>query len=82
MSSRNSHIRGLARIQHKDLLKQPCAYCGYTRHVELCHIKAVSSFSEESLVSEVNSVDNVIQLCRNCHWEFDHPENTSVKSQT
>jgi hypothetical protein len=24
------------------------------------------------LLGEINSPDNVLILCRNCHWEFDH----------
>ena len=37
-----------------------CASCGYTNHVEVCHIKSVSSFSEESTLNEINSLDNCI----------------------
>src|SRR5690606_31664279 len=71
-SSKNAHIRGLARTYLKHLTKKPCANCGYNKHVELCHIKPIRSFDENSKICEVNSVNNVIQLCRNCHWEFDH----------
>lgn len=72
VSWRNSHIRLHARAQHKALLKEPCAHCGYSKHVELCHIKPVSEFPDEALVGAVNSRENVIQLCPNCHWEFDN----------
>ena len=71
-SWRNSHIRLFNRNWNKDLITKPCANCGYDKHVELCHIKAVSSFPNNALLSEVNHPDNNIQLCRNCHWEFDH----------
>jgi 5-methylcytosine-specific restriction endonuclease McrA len=71
-SSKNAHIRGLARSKYKDLIKLPCANCGYDKHVELCHIKPLSSFSEDQTVGEANARNNIIQLCRNCHWEFDH----------
>jgi hypothetical protein len=71
-SSLHSGIRGLARLWFKDLTNQPCCHCGYSLHVELCHIKAISSFPDEALVSEVNSKDNIVQLCPNCHWEFDN----------
>jgi len=70
-SSKNAHIRLLARSWFKDLTIKPCANCGYDKHVELCHIKPVSSFSETTTLKEVNSRDNIIQLCPNCHWEFD-----------
>lgn len=68
----NSHIRIFCRSWNKPLTKLPCANCGYNLHVELCHIKDVSSFSETATLIEVNSKENVIQLCRNCHWEFDN----------
>lgn len=68
----NSHIRGFARSWFKHLTKTPCAHCGYDKHVELAHIKDVSSFDDSALLSEVNSAENIIQLCPNCHWEFDN----------
>lgn len=68
----HSHIRNFARSWLKDLRGQPCKHCGYNKHVELAHIKEVSSFPDDALLSEVNSRDNVIPLCRNCHWEFDN----------
>lgn len=71
ISSKNAHIRGLARSWFKDLIKQPCAKCGYDKHVELCHIKALKNFDENAKLKEVNGADNIIQLCPNCHWEFD-----------
>jgi tryptophan halogenase len=71
-SSLNAHIRVLARSWFKDLTKLPCACCGYDKHVELCHIKSLSSFGDDSLISEANHKDNIVQLCPNCHWEFDN----------
>ena len=71
-SWKNTHIRQLCRSWLKDLIIKPCAKCGYKHHVELCHIKAVSSFPPETLLKTVNSKMNVIQLCRNCHWELDN----------
>ena len=65
-------IRGLCRTWLKHLSIKPCANCGYDKHVELCHIKGVSEFDDSALLCEVNSEENVIQLCRNCHWEFDN----------
>ena len=68
----HSHIRNFARSWLKHLKKLPCARCGYTKHVVLAHIKSVASFPDDTLLSEVNSPDNIIQLCPNCHWEFDN----------
>jgi hypothetical protein len=68
----HAHIRGFARSWHKEKLRGPCENCGYKLHVEACHIKPVSSFSDDTLLTVVNSRENILVLCRNCHWEFDH----------
>lgn len=66
-----------SRIRHhsKNILKdipRVCAKCGYSKHVELCHKKPISSFPVDTLISVVNSRDNLCLLCPNCHWELDH----------
>jgi hypothetical protein len=49
-----------------------CENCGYNKHVEVCHIKAVAQFHESSSLYEINNENNLILLCPNCHWEFDN----------
>lgn len=49
-----------------------CAVCGYDKHVEIAHIKAVSEFSDDTTIKEINSIDNLIALCPNHHWEYDN----------
>ena len=71
-SWRNSYIRNNNRIVNKELLKENCFNCGYSLHVELCHIKAIKSFDNDSTLEEINNRNNIVQLCRNCHWEFDN----------
>lgn len=66
------HIRGLNRSWNADLTKKPCHNCGYSKHVELAHIIPVSAFPITTKLRVVNSPKNVVQLCRNCHWEFDN----------
>lgn len=51
---------------------QTCQVCGYDKHVHCCHIKGISEFSDDSLISEINHPDNLVLLCPNCHWEFDN----------
>lgn len=68
----NVHVRSFARTWLKHLRELPCAKCGYELHVELAHIKSISEFSDEDKLSDVNKESNVIQLCPNCHWEFDN----------
>lgn len=68
----HSHIRQFARSWNKEMCLQPCFNCGYSIHVELCHKKAVSEFDDDTPLSIVNHSNNLIPLCRNCHWEFDN----------
>ncbi len=65
-------IRSQANKIYSKLKNSSCIKCGYTLFVELAHIDAIANFGLESLVSEVNDVSNIIPLCPNCHWEFDH----------
>jgi hypothetical protein len=63
------HAHYVFNTHHKH---QECKVCGYDTHVEVCHIKSVSSFSDDTLISEINSIDNLVGLCPNHHWEFDN----------
>lgn len=49
-----------------------CEVCSYSKHVEVCHIRPISTFPVESQLKDINSKDNLVGLCPNCHWEFDH----------
>jgi len=71
-SWRNSHIRLFARAWNSSIRTHPCQKCGYSNHVELCHIKPITSFPETATIGEVNAAENLLVLCRNCHWEFDN----------
>lgn len=55
-------------------LPKACVKCGYDRHVEICHIRPVKDFPLSAKMSEVNSPENLLILCPNCHWELDHPK--------
>lgn len=69
----HSQVRNHARnVFVRDIGITFCEVCGYDKHYEVCHIKAISDFSEEALVKDINNVNNLIALCPNCHWEFDH----------
>lgn len=70
---KNSRIRDLARTKYRESGKPlVCSRCGYSKHVEICHIRSISSFDGSATISEINSFENLITLCRNCHWELDH----------
>ena len=70
---KNSKIRAKARsIFYKTNPDPKCAICGYDKHIEVCHIKAISSYNNDTLVSEINDIKNLIGLCPNHHWELDN----------
>ena len=59
-------------IYHQNGGEKKCKICGYDKHIQVCHIKSVSSFSDDSLITDINSKDNLIGLCPNHHWEYDN----------
>lgn len=68
----SDRIRYLNRTWNKNLLTNICQYCGYDRHAELSHKKAISEFSDDALLSEINAPSNNISLCPTHHWEYDN----------
>lgn len=73
-SSAYAFIRTRARAIAKKLGWKQCCKCGYNKHIQIAHKRQVASFSEDTLLNVVNHPDNLMPLCPNCHWEFDHPE--------
>ncbi len=69
----SASLRGLARraYAHSGQAKT-CSICEYDIHTDICHIRAISDFPPETPVSEVNTISNLVALCRNHHWELDH----------
>ena len=71
--SARSSIRAWAQEVYMKSDKPKCCHvCKYTLHFDVCHIKKVSEFPDDALISEINAIDNLIALCPNHHWEFDH----------
>ena len=72
----NNRYNQIRRISRKNYLQSDrpkcCEVCGYDKHIEICHIKDIASFSKTTLISEINDLSNLIALCRNHHWELDH----------
>ncbi len=70
---KNSRIRDLARIVYnKSDRPKKCFVCEYDKHIEICHIKAISSHADSDTISKINSLNNLVALCPNHHWEFDN----------
>ncbi len=69
----SAQVRDHARQVMRQLdVTTACRVCGYGVHVELSHIKAISDFPNDALMTEVNHPSNLQYLCRNHHWEHDH----------
>ena len=80
-----SYVRYIARTLALEAGVKCCQSCGYDKHYEICHIKAISEFTSDTLIKDINSLNNLIALCPNCHWEFDNNQlsltNINVKSR-
>lgn len=71
--SARSAIQKDAKSVYKTFNPKPkCAICEYSKHVEVAHIKAVSEFENSATIKEINSIENLIGLCPNHHWEYDN----------
>lgn len=66
-----AHIRNFNRSWNSNLTILPCQKCNYDYHVELCHIKPISSYDENTMLGEINDPSNILVLCPNHHYEFD-----------
>lgn len=73
-------IRNRARQIMKHITQ--CQCCGYDKHVEVCHIKPISKFNNDTLISIINNPSNLYVLCPNCHWEFDHGFSLTITTTT
>lgn len=66
-------IQKLARVIYlKSNKSKKCYVCGYDKHIDVAHIKPVSEFDGSATIKEINAIDNLIGLCPNHHWEYDH----------
>lgn len=70
-----STIQKQARLIYKSSDKpKQCICCGYDKHYEVAHIRAVSDFENNAFISEINDINNLIALCPNHHWEYDNTD--------
>lgn len=69
----SARVRQLARKLYRQSNKpQACNVCGYDKHFEVCHKRPINDFSDDSYILEINDLENLVALCPNHHWEFDH----------
>ena len=69
---RYARLRQDARRYYFGRRPYRCSRCGYDKHVEVCHKRSLTSFPLDTPISVVNDLANLVGLCPNCHWEFDH----------
>ena len=71
LSSKCQQIRYDARREIENSNKEKvCAYCNnheFDEILEVHHIKGILEFSEETLIKDINNIDNLIWLCPNHH---------------
>lgn len=70
-TARTAIRKDACKVFEKSNKEYKCAICGYNKHVEIAHIKAVSEFSDSSTLEEINHIDNLVGLCPTHHWEYD-----------
>jgi hypothetical protein len=73
-TARSSIQKDARNIYENSNRPKQCICCGYNKHYEVAHIKAVSEFNDDTLISEINDTKNLIALCPNHHWEYDNTD--------
>lgn len=69
----SARVRQVARTIYRQSDKpKQCAVCGYDKHYEVCHRNPIKDFPDNTPISEINDIDNLVALCPNHHWEFDN----------
>ena len=67
-----NQIRKMARkVLIKNKIEKKCKICSFDFYVEVCHIKSIASFSKNSLIKEINALENLVYLCPNHHIMLD-----------
>ena len=67
----HSRIRELARTAYRHSGKPSvCEACGYDTHVVIHHKKPIGEHSDDASIAEINSIENLMCLCPNHHWEI------------
>lgn len=75
-SSAFALVRSRARSICKLLGYKKCSICQYDKHIEIHHKKSISSFPDNAKLKEINSIENMIPLCPNCHWEYENEQSS------
>ncbi len=69
----HSRVRAIARkVYIRSNKSKSCEICGYTLIFHVCHKEPIYMFSNDTKLSIINDINNLIALCPNHHWEFDN----------
>lgn len=71
-SARSIIRKHACQVYAKSDMPHECMVCGYSKYVEICHIRPVADFPDDAVVSQLNALSNLVALCPNHHWELDH----------
>lgn len=71
-STRTQIRKHAVYVFYNSSIPKKCKICGYNKHIQIAHIKAVKFFDDDVLITTINHIDNLIALCPNHHWEFDN----------
>ena len=65
--------RHAVEIYNKSGKPKVCLICNYSNSsiIKIAHIRPVSKFSNNTLVSEINNINNLVALCPTHHDEYD-----------
>ena len=69
---RNMIRKHAHNVYYRSGKEKCCKVCGYSKYVDVCHVKDVKDFDGDALISEINHIDNLVALCKNHHVEFDN----------
>lgn len=69
----HAHVRTIARTVYRVVGgARHCKVCLYAKHIDVCHLRDICDFPSSAPIALVNHPDNLVGLCKNHHWEFDH----------
>ena len=75
LSSYQSYRSTIQRMARKVFFNsdrpKECIECKYDTHIDVCHIIPVSKFPDDTKISVINNIKNLVGLCKNHHWELD-----------
>jgi YHS domain-containing protein len=71
-AARNGICKHARRVFYASKQPRKCSICSYAGACDVAHKVAVSDFSDTALISEINALTNLVCLCKQHHWDFDH----------